>query len=323
MKPIAQLSWKYSVLAFAKHWLTPSTDETMPFSQRRAAFHRATRPGYILGYPIVMEHTDTIIAGVPVRRYTPPGALPGTLVYFHGGGFALGDLDSHDTVVRALANATQREAISVHYRLAPEHPYPAAVDDCLAVTKAVVSLCESGGSGVVVCGDSAGGTLAAVVANACTAAGVRLSAQVLVYPATDSTTERPSFEEFKDVSFLTRDKARWYKGLYTPDPTVRSEPACSPLLAPSLAGVPPAFILLARCDVLHDDGVAYHAKLSAAGVEATLDVVEGAPHAFFSLLGLAEAQGAVARIAEWLQGRWPAPPRGTMAHPSRLSRQPE
>jgi acetyl esterase len=224
----------------------------------------------------------------------------GKIVYFHGGGFVTGDLDSHDIVVRALARATRREVVSVHYRLAPEHRYPAAADDAIAVTKEIAS----GGGDVVVCGDSAGGNLAAVAANACASVGLRLAGQVLVYPATDFTIERSSCEQFKDVSLLTRDAMRWFKAQYTPDPTSHSEPSCSPLLTASFDGVAPAYVLLARCDLLHDEGLAYHAKLQEAGVDATLDVVEGVSHSFFSMQGLSEAQDAVVRIAAWLERKW-------------------
>ena len=140
------------------------------------------QPGFVTGTPVEMGSvSEDAVAGVPVRRYVPLEASPGTVVFFHGGGWVIGDLDTHDLLARALAGATRRTVVSVAYRLAPEHAFPAAADDCIAVTKAIIA---SGGGSVVVVGDSAGGNLAAVSANACAEAGLNLVGQVrLVWSA--------------------------------------------------------------------------------------------------------------------------------------------
>jgi acetyl esterase len=239
------------------------------------------------------------VAGVKVRRYVPSGAKPGVLVFFHGGGWVLGDLDTHDSPARGLALATGREVVSVDYRLAPEHRYPAAVEDCFAVTKALAAQHR-----VVVCGDSAGGNLAAVTANKCAAAGVPLAAQVLLYPVTDAVTERESHAKFATGFFLTRDTMRGFFDEYVPEVPRRSEPDCSPFHAKSLTGVAPGYVLLASCDVLRDEGHAYANKLQSEGVEVLVDEVPGVIHGFFSLQGLSEGKAAMGRVAQWLAPRW-------------------
>ena len=135
-----------------------------------------------------------------------------------------------------------------------------------------------------------------------------LNVQVLIYPATDLSSERASFEQFKD-GFLPRENARWYKSKYTPRAETRLEPSASPLLAPTdtLRRTAPAYVALARCDVLHDEGLAYAEALKKAGVSVVVDVTEGAPHGFFSLQGLAEAQSALSRVCAWLEGQWTRP----------------
>ena len=129
--------------------------------------------------------------------------------------------------------------------------------------------------------------------------------QALIYPVTDATTEAPSYETYRD-GLLTRERARWYKGLYTPDPSTRLQPAASPLLTPleALRRAPPALITLAQCDLLFDEGVAYAERLRAAGVPVEIDVTQGVPHAFVSMLGLAEGREAVGRVCAWLVRQW-------------------
>jgi acetyl esterase len=241
------------------------------------------------------EVRDEELAGVPVRRYVPHGAQPGVLAFFHGGGWVVGDLESHDVPASALAAATRREVVAVHYRLAPEHPYPAALEDCLAVTRALA------GQRVVVAGDSAGGNLAAAVANAL---GTALAAQVLVYPVTDCAGEHPSYAAYATGHLLTREAMRFYVRSYVPDEARRQEPGCSPLRAPSLRGAPPALVLTAGCDVLRDEGVAYAERLRADGVEVHHTEYPGTVHGFFSMQGLSEGLSAVQQVANWLAPRW-------------------
>ena len=165
------LSWKFELIRLAGlMYASPLSAEPAALATRRAAFRKATRPGWLMGRPAPLpDVVDSEIAGVRVRRYMPAEVLRGTLVFIHGGGFAVGCLDSHEVLARALAAGTRRRVVSVDYRLAPEHPYPAAVVDCLAVTRAVAA--EPGAGPLAICGDSAGGNLAAVVANACAADG--------------------------------------------------------------------------------------------------------------------------------------------------------
>lgn len=257
-------------------------------------------PAFVMGsHQKLAAVKDEHLAGVKIRRYVPQAVKPGLLVYFHGGGWVLGDIDSHDSPARGLSIATQREVISVDYRLAPEHRYPAAVDDALAVTRGLAAQHR-----VVVAGDSAGGNLAAVVANRCAADGLGLTAQVLVYPVTDCAAETPSYALFASGHLLSREAMRYYRSEYVPDEARRHEPDCSPLRAVSLKGAAPSYVLLAGCDVLRDEGRAYAKRLKDEGVDSHLDEVPGVLHGFFSLQGLSEAKSATTRVAQWLAPRW-------------------
>jgi acetyl esterase len=238
--------------------------------------------------------TDRDVAGVPCRVYEPFGAeAAGTLVWVHGGGWTIGDLDTADAVARSLANASGCEVVSVGYRLAPEAPFPAAVDDCWAV----VSEVAAGRGAVAVGGDSAGGNLAAVTALLARDAGVVLRHQLLVYPVTDLSRESPSYAENGEGFLLTADTMRWFINHYTA-PSDRTSWKASPLLADDLAGVAPAHVVTAGFDPLRDEGDAYAARLAEAGVPVVHDRVEGATHAFFAMSGVTPlASDAVARAA--------------------------
>ena len=220
------------------------------------------------------------VAGVPCRRYRPVGAtsddLP-VLAWFHGGGWTIGDLDTAEATARRLANRSGCVVVSVGYRLAPENPFPAAVDDCWAVT---VELERS--APVAVGGDSAGANLAAVVALLARDAGVELRHQLLVYPVTDLTTESASYAENGEGYLLTADTMRWFINHYTA-PDDRTDWRASPLLAPDVAGVAPAHVVTAGFDPLRDEGDAYAARLADAGVPVVHDRVAGAIHSFFAL----------------------------------------
>ncbi len=280
--------------------LGPPTEQTEP-AKARAAMRKATAgPAFLVGrHPELASVRDERLAGVKVRRYLPEGAKPGVLVYFHGGGWVIGDVDTHDSPARGLAVATGREVVSVDYRLAPEHRYPAAFDDALAVTQALAAQQR-----VAVAGDSAGGNLAAVVANRCAQDGIALAAQVLLYPVTDCAAETRSYEEFSKGFLLSRETMRYFRREYVPEEARRAEPECSPLRASSLKGVAPGYVLLAGCDVLRDEGRAYAKRLQADGVETQLDEVPGVLHGFFSLQGFREGKAAKTRVAQWLAPRW-------------------
>jgi acetyl esterase len=227
--------------------------------------------------------------GVPVRVLVPPQGARGVIVYLHGGGWVIGTIDEYDTLARKLAERTSCAVVLVGYRLAPEHPYPAAVDDCLAALEWTAgSLSEITGRDdvpLIVAGDSAGGNLAAVVARrARDGDGPVIDLQVLIYPVTDADLDRPSYTDPDNQLLLTRDGMRWFWDLYLPDAARRAEPDASPLRAASLAGLPPALVLTAEHDILRDEGEDYADRLRDAGVDVDLRRLEGQMHGFFTIL---------------------------------------
>jgi acetyl esterase len=249
----------------------------------------------------VIDRTVPGPAGrIPVRIYTPTpdSGLPG-LVYFHGGGFVLGTLNSADRPCRDLAHLAGRVVVSVDYRLAPEHPFPAAVDDAFAATKYVIENASEFGidaSQVAVGGESAGGNLAAVTAIRCRQRGApALTFQLLIYPQVDFTDDSPSMREFAAGHFITSDVLAYFERHYLKTGQDRRHADVSPLTA-DVRGLPPAFILTAECDPLRDQGEAYARKLEQAGVPVTLKRYEGMIHPFFSLAGIID--GGRAAIAD-------------------------
>jgi len=239
-----------------------------------------------------------------VRIYTPLDAkadvLPG-LVFFHGGGFVIGDLETHDDLCRCLANQSGCRVVSVDYRLAPEHPFPAAVDDCYAATKYVADHpAEFGIRGpIAVGGDSAGGNLAAVVAMLAKTQGPAIAFQLLIYPVTQlGGPDMPSMEENAKGYFLERESMQWFTRMYCPDPALHGDPRLSPLRASDVSGLPPAYVVTAGFDPLRDEGKAYADKLDAAGVPVTYVNYPGMIHGFFSLRGvIPKAREAIAAAA--------------------------
>jgi acetyl esterase len=247
-------------------------------------------------------------AGLPARAYWPTAVEPvGALVWFHGGGWCIGDLDGFDRVCRSLCNASSATLVSIDYRLAPEHPYPAAVEDAdLAVAWATGHGAEQLGfdpARVAIGGDSAGGNLATVAARH---ARDTLRAQLLVYPALDAAMGSDSYREHGGFSLLTRDAMAfcWRTYLGAAGSPSGSEPDASPLNATDLSGLPPAFVAVAGWDVLRDEGVAYARALEAAGVEVTLREYEDMSHGFIRWGGVVDRArelhaelGAYARAA--------------------------
>lgn len=225
--------------------------------------------------------------GLRVRVYRPEARPRGILVYFHGGGWVVGNLETHDGNCRALANATPCVVVSVDYRLAPEHRFPAAVEDAYAATS--LGLGKPGGpsgSWEPGCrwGDSAGGNLAAAVALLAKERGwPEVAYQLLVYPVTDYNLETESYRAYGEGYFLTRQKMAWYWGLYLAEERDGESPYASVLRAPDLSGVAPALVITAEYDVLRDEGEAYARRLWEAGVNATLLGFGGMIHGFFSL----------------------------------------
>jgi acetyl esterase len=224
---------------------------------------------------------------IRLRVTAPAGAGPfPALIYFHGGGWVAGNLDTHDALCRAITNAAGIAVVSVDYRLAPEHPYPAAVEDAYAATAWVVEHGPTIGvdpGRVGVGGDSAGGNLAAVVALRARDAGrggPRLACQLLIYPITNDDLESASYREFARGYMLTGEAMAWYWDQYVPDHAARRQPWVSPLRAEDLGGLPPALVITAGYDVLRDEAEAYAARLAGAGTVARLSRYEGMIHGF-------------------------------------------
>ncbi len=228
---------------------------------------------------------------IPIRVYTPKGALPfPVLVFFHGGGWVICDLETHDGVCRALTNAAGCVVVSVDYRLAPEHKFPAAVDDAFAATEWVAANASAIGadaSRIAVAGDSAGGNLAAVVSQMAKGrGGPHLAFQLMMYPVTDHKFDTASYMENADGYFLTKDGMKWFWDHYLPSEEAGQDPQASPLRASDLSGLPPALIITAEFDPLRDEGEAYAARLAEAGVPAKNTRYDGMVHGFFSMAAL-------------------------------------
>lgn len=229
---------------------------------------------------------------IPVRIYTPVagGGTGPALVYFHGGGWVIGDLETHDALCRTLANEAGCKVIAVDYRLAPEHPFPAAIDDAYAAVKWVEANSSEIGidpNGIAVAGDSAGGNLAAAVClKAKAEKGPEIAFQLLIYPVTDAPRNTQSYKDFGEGHFLEAEGMDWFWNHYVlaggADP---ADPYAAPLRAESLAGLPPAYVVTAGFDVLRDEGKAYAEALKKAGVEAEYVNYEGMIHGFFNLQG--------------------------------------
>ncbi len=247
--------------------------------------------------------------GLELRVFTPVAAgsdaLPG-LVYFHGGGFVMGDLDTHDELCRMLANEADVRVIAVHYRRPPEDKFPAAVEDAVAAVNWIEANAASLGidaNRLAVGGDSAGGQLAAVVAQQAKAKGSpKLSFQLLLFPVTDTGTNTASHEEFAEGYFLERDAIVYFSEHYIPADADRSDVRLAPLKAADLAGLPPAYVMLAGYDPLHDEGLAYAEKLREAGVPVTVADYPGMIHDFVLMMGaLPQAQPAIDAAAAALK----------------------
>ncbi|WP_037064457.1 alpha/beta hydrolase [Pseudonocardia acaciae] len=231
---------------------------------------------------------------LPLRVYTPAVDRGRVFTFLHGGGWVVGDLDTHDPVCRALANSLGATVVAVDYRLAPEHPHPAALDDTMAALAWTAA--EFPGRPHVVGGDSAGGSLAAGAAlRARDAGGPRLAAQLLIYPATDPTLRQPSMRDNAEGFFLTGRDVAWFYDRYVPAEH-RTEPVIDLLHAADLDNLPPSVVTTAEFDPLRDEGDAYAERLRAAGVRVEHVPAAGLIHGYFGFLGLVDAADKYARV---------------------------
>ena len=252
----------------------------------------------------VEEHRITGPGGpLEVRLYRPAAdeaPLP-ALLYLFGGGWTLGSLDTSDAICRRLANAAGCVTASVGYRLAPEHPFPAAVQDCRAAAHWLSGQAAALGidpARIAVGGDSAGGNLAAALALLCRAeGGPALRHQLLVYPNTDHRADTASLRDNDDPALFNRRSVHWYWSHYLASSADGDDPLASPLRADDLSGLPPATVITAEYDPLRDEGEQYADALSAAGVPVDCRRYEGMPHGFFAMAGVLDAAGEAQRYA--------------------------
>ena len=261
--------------------------------------------------PVAQVH-EMVVPGpagnIPARGYLPnddPRNLP-TLVYFHGGGWVIGDLDSHDAVCRAICNRAGMSVMSVDYRLAPEATYPAAAEDCYAAVAWMNSMYDQQGGRddrIAVAGDSAGGNLAAVVSQmARDRGGPRIDSQILIYPVTDFNFETESYKQ-NGVDFgLSEAGMRWFWDLYLNDDSEGAQPYASPMQAADLSNLPRSLTITAEYDPLRDEGEAYAAALSAAGNQSACTRYDGVIHGFVSAFeAVPEGNTAMDQIAAELR----------------------
>jgi len=245
----------------------------------------------------------------PARRlYRPASERPlPALIYFFGGGWVLGTIDTADGVSRSLANASGALVVVVGYRLAPEHRFPAAIDDCYTAVRWIAGHAAEIGADparLAVGGDSAGGNLAAGVALRARADGPALAGQLLVYPNTDQLADDQSMRAVDDPFLFNRHSVAWYRQHYLTDPGDAANPLASPLRAESLAGLPPALVITAEYDPLRDQGEAYARRLADEGVQVELSRYPGMAHGFFTMVGTVDAsraaiEQAASRLRAW------------------------
>ncbi len=263
--------------------------ETLSATAARAAYAAGAGVLEVPAPPMARVEDSFVPAAdghrIPVRLVAPSHERLPLLVYFHGGGFTVGSIATHDTLCRVLAAEAGCAVLSVDYRLAPEHPFPIAVSDCWEVSASIEKFAIDSGvdaSRVAVGGDSAGGTLAAVCAILARDAGLKLALQLLIYPGTTARQHTPSHATFANGFVLTKAHIDWFFGQYIAD-SQRDDWRFAPLNAPDLEGVAPAWIGLAECDPLVDEGVLYGDALRAAGVPVDLEIYRGVTHEFVKM----------------------------------------
>ena len=270
---------------------------TLSVEQARQADLASIREGAGIPEPVaqvINQHIPGPAGDLPLRLYQPEGQGPfPILLYFFGGGWTLGTIETSDAICRSLCNAVPCMVASVGYRLAPEHKFPAAVEDCYAATQWIAthaSEINADASRLAVGGDSAGGNLAAAVTLlARDRGGPPLAYQLLVYPSTDYLSDTPSIRENVDPYFFNQRSVAWYWEHYLSHPEEGKHPLASPLQAPDLRGLPSALVITAEYDPLRDQGEQYAERLKQAGVSVELTRYEGMIHGFFAMAGTLDA----------------------------------
>jgi acetyl esterase len=285
--------------------------ESLPVAEAREEIRReaAAASGALLPVAQVEDMTLPGPGGeLGARLYVPTGAPARgpLLVYLHGGGWVVGDLDTHDQACRFIAREAGVRLLAIDYRRAPEHPFPAAVEDAVAAVRFAIGEASALGADparVAVGGDSAGGNLAAVAARLTSRGdGPGPAFQLLIYPVTDLSRKRRSYELFRDGFFLTERQMDWYREQYLAAPGDALDPRASPLLADDLEGLPPAHVALAGFDVLRDEGEEYAARLQAAGVPVGVSRHRGLIHGFCNAVGIGRsACGAMQEVTSALR----------------------
>ena len=290
-------------------------EESTPAEARESIRTRTAALGPFPDVAAVADHRVPVAGGeITVRAYSPGGRGPHpALVYYHGGGWVIGDLYTHDGLCRSLTNAARCAVLSVDYRLAPESKYPVPVEDSYAALLWIVANADRLGIDrrrIAVGGDSAGGNLATVMALLSRdRGGPRLAHQVLIYPVTDHDLDTRSYRENATGYVLTREGMRWFWSHYLAREAQGREPYASPLRASSLAGLPPALVITAEYDPLCDEGEAYAARLRDAGVPVTLTRYPGMFHGFVRMTNILDkARAALDEIASSVQKAFAASP---------------
>lgn len=289
--------------------------DALPPDQGRAERRRRPRPAP--GPATVRAQPVSIPAAagepVPARVLIPAGRPRGVLVYLHGGGWVFGEPDEFDALCRTLADRTGATVLLVDYRLAPEHPFPAGLQDAWSALEWAAQhraeLAAEPDAPLLVAGDSAGGNLAAVVCRwARDRGGPLIALQALVYPVTDSDLDTPSYLDPANQLVVNRRVMAWFWDQYLPDPARRAQPDAAPLRADGLAGLPPAVVITAEHDVLRDEGERYAARLADAGVPVTHRRFDGQLHGFFTNLDqLPQSRVAIDLVADAISARLAAP----------------
>jgi acetyl esterase len=256
----------------------------------------------------IAQVADGTVGEIPIRTYRHDGDPTGLVVYLHGGGFVIGSIAIMDNVAREIAHASGAAVVSVGYRLAPEHPFPAGLDDCEAVTRWALDHAADFGVPpqlVAVAGESAGGNLSAAVALRLRDAGdASIAGQVLLYPGVAGGVDYPSIDEF-DGLIINRKAREYYRQSYAGGRDIDRDPYAAPLHAETLVGLAPALVVLGGCDMLRDEGRAYAARLRDDGVEVTEVCYAGQPHGFMNF-GFPAAAEAFDVVGTWLRGRFAA-----------------